>query len=264
MRGEKEQRCFDIIKKFLEKDIYFAMSCEDEDIIKTAFKEAVPNPELNDFPDFIYSNGFIEHFQVTSSKENRKGSTMMREENDIARDFQNRAKVALEDNNVDEVSIKFIETPIYSHKSHSYIYFIDSFKRNFSNHMDSLNEYDGPKENKIFLIEYTDATLRMSKRYPEDLMMGVSYGDLFVRENLAYRLSRDIEMLRYIYDQRNLVDYVMFVNDDSFCGIIVDVIKTQNALEIIKLLHEGYDFHCAMKGSSQVGTVVSVPNKEGD
>ena len=56
----------------------------------------------------------------------------------------------------------------------------------------------------------------------------------------------------------------MFVNDDSFCGIIVDVIKTQNALEIIKLLHEGYDFHCAMKGSSQVGTVVSVPNKEGD
>ena len=55
---------------------------------------------------------------------------------------------------------------------------------------------------------------------------------------------------------------MIFVDENGFHGTWVDVIKSANALEIIKLLHEGYDFHCAMIGSSHYGVGVSIPNHE--
>lgn len=36
-------------------------------------KAAKPNQNSNEFPDFIFEDGFIEHFAVTSSSEGRKG-----------------------------------------------------------------------------------------------------------------------------------------------------------------------------------------------
>lgn len=37
-------------------------------------KAAKPNQNSNEFPDFIFEDGFIEHFAVTSSSEGRKGA----------------------------------------------------------------------------------------------------------------------------------------------------------------------------------------------
>ena len=93
MRGVAEQNCFDIVKCRLDKEIYFAMSYEDEEIIKKAFSKAKDNPDPNLFPDFIYDDGFIEHFQVTSSYETkRKGSNMEIEKSAISREFQKRSR----------------------------------------------------------------------------------------------------------------------------------------------------------------------------
>lgn len=264
MRGEAEQNCFELVKSNLNKDIYFVMSYEDDKVIKKAFAEALPNPDMSAFPDYIFDGGFIEHFRVTSSFENRKGSTMAREKKDISRDFQNRAKEATENLPEGSITIHSVETPPYWHKTHTYKNFVDSFKSNYEHHIDSLKKYSGEKKHGIFMIEYSDSALCMSRRYPEDLMLEVSYGDLLTRENPAYRLSRDIDLLRYINEKSNLIEYVLFVNVNCFHGVFIDVIKIQNALEIIKLLHEGYDFHCAMVGSSEFGIGVSVPHKEGD
>ena len=52
------------------------MSYKDQCIVQKAFDEATANPNQSEFPDYIFDDGFIEHFQVTSSHENRKGSTM--------------------------------------------------------------------------------------------------------------------------------------------------------------------------------------------
>jgi hypothetical protein len=87
---------------------------------------------------------------------------------------------------------------------------------------------------------------------------------LLQRENPAYRLSRDIQLLNYIYERRADIEFVIFVNESGFHGTLVDVIKTQNALEIVKLLHEGYRFHCAMIASSESGIGVIVPDDLGD
>ena len=53
---------------------YKGMVFDDIQEIFNALVSAKPNPESNKFPDFLFENGFIEHFQVTSSIENKSGS----------------------------------------------------------------------------------------------------------------------------------------------------------------------------------------------
>ena len=74
-RGEQEKRCFDCAKKLLEESYYKSVVLENElDSIRRIFQTAIPNTKPSQFPDFIFENGFIEHFQVTSAKETKKGA----------------------------------------------------------------------------------------------------------------------------------------------------------------------------------------------
>ncbi len=262
MRGESEQRCLDIVKEKYNGECRFAMSYEDNLIIKDALSNAKPNPQSSSFPDFIFEGGFIEHYQVTSSYESRKGSMMQRENSDLVRDFNKRVAEATGNLPSDCMTIQSVSSSNLWHKQHSYENFSDSFRKNFENHLESARKYSGSKEHGIFLIEYTDSTLCMSKKYATDLMTEVSYGDLLTKENPAYRLSRDINLLTFVYDKRDEIEFVIFVDENWFHGTWIDVIKSANALDIIKLLHEGYDFHCAMIGSSHFGIGVSVPKQE--
>lgn len=52
---------------------YFGMSQDDCVVFENALRMAVPNPSLSMFPDFVFESGFIEHFEITSSKNNRNG-----------------------------------------------------------------------------------------------------------------------------------------------------------------------------------------------
>ncbi len=262
MRGEIEQRCLDIVKEKYNNKCNFVMSYEDILIIEDALKNAKSNPQRSAFPDFVFEGGFIEHFQVTSSFENRKGSTMKREFSEMERNFNQKVEKATENLPTDCITIQSVSSQHLWHKQHTYKNFTDSFKNNFEHHLQSMSKYSGNKEHGIFLIEYSDSALCMTKKYPADIMIGVSYGDLLTKENPSYRLSRDIELLRYIYDKKDEIEFVIFVDENGFHGTWIDVIKTANALEIIKLLHEGYDFHCAMIGSSHYGIGVSVPKNE--
>jgi len=264
MRGDAERECFEIVKARLRTDVYFAMSYLDDEVIEKAFGTAVENPQKSEFPDFIFEDGFIEHFRVTSSAEGKKGSTMAIENSEINRDFAQRAKSAAENLPNDRITIQSVETSMVWHMKQSYENFVDSFKSNFNEHLKSLNKYTGSQEHGIFMIEYADSALCMSRRYTPDLMLNVSYGDLIPRENPAYRLSRDMDLLQYVYEKRDAVEFVVFVNRDCFHGMHIDIIKASNALEVIKLLHEGYDFHCANMGSSKFGIGIALPNSIGD
>ena len=262
MRGEDEQRCLDIVKAGFNDECRFAMSYEDDLIIKDAFSKAQPNPQSSLFPDFVYEDGFIEHFQVTSSYENRKGSTMERENSELERNFNKKKIEATENLPLDCITIQSVSSSNLWHRQHTYENFVDSFRKNFENHLQKVHKYTGNKQHGIFLIEYADSALCMSKKYAADLLLDVSYGDLISSENPAYRLSRDIDLLKYIYDKRDDIEFVIFVDENNFHGTLIDVIKSANALEIIKLLHEGYDFHCAMIGSSHYGIGISFPTHE--
>lgn len=264
MRGETERRCLDIVKRDINDNMFFATSIEDEDIIMYALTNAIENPHLSEFPDFIFDKGCIEHFQVTSSATTRKGATIEREKAEIGTEFKRKTLEVTSNLPSDEIVMHTVETDPYWHKTHSYENFVVSFKSNFEKHIESLKKHQNDYDNVIFLIEYTDSALSMSKKYPSDLMLEVMYGDLLSRENPTYRLSRDTELLRYINEMSKYVHYVVFVSENSFHGTSIDVVNSRNALEIIKLLGEGYDFHCAMIGSSQFGIGVSIPNKESD
>ena len=52
----------------------------------------------NDFPDFIGTDGFIEHFQITSARETRKGSLYIKEQAEWDRTFSEKATAQEEKN----------------------------------------------------------------------------------------------------------------------------------------------------------------------
>jgi len=260
MRGEAELNCFNLVKEKMKTNFFFAMSYVERDLIESVFLNAIPNPKPSSFPDFLFDTGFIEHFRVTSSTENRNGSLMQIEKAEIGKDYQKRVKEALTDLPKDCISFHSVETPQRWHEQHEYNNFIASFKTNLEHHIESMKKYSGEKKCRIFMVEYTDSALRMSKVYPKDLRDGVSYGDLMVREPPVYRLSRDKNLLTYLHEKKEEIDYFIFVNNDVFLGTFIDIIKVSNALEIIKLLHEGYSPYCAKIGSSECGFGVSIPN----
>jgi len=264
MRGEAERKCFNLVKQHLKAEDFFGTTVEDDRLIRKIIDTAWENPKSSEFPDFIFDEGFVEHFQVTSSKVTRKGSTRRTEDAEIDRDYENRVQSVMEKTPKDAITIRTVETPQQWYKANSYEYFRDSFERSFEDHMDSLRKYKGEKKHSVFMIEYSDAALCMSKRLPENQLLEVSYGDLLSKENPAYRLSRDTELLQYVFDKSDLVEFVIFVDNNCFHGLKIDVIKSKNALEVARLLHEGYDFTCAMVGSGRFGINLTIPDSMGE
>ena len=74
MRGKKELYCLNKIKQgvFPNYKNYFGLLEEDRNEIEQILSIVKPNVNANEFPDFIFKKGFIEHFQVSSSKNNTK------------------------------------------------------------------------------------------------------------------------------------------------------------------------------------------------
>ena len=103
VKGEKELYCLNKVKSFI--------SLEDDALINNSFgllenerkeiieiiNEAKPNPSSSEFPDFIFNDGFIEHFQVTSSKVTKKGSTHTKKESEFNRKVENETCELMEE-----------------------------------------------------------------------------------------------------------------------------------------------------------------------
>ena len=201
MRGEQEQICFDRIKK---------QACKKGDMrLSSIWESAVANSDSNAFPDFVCPNGFIEHFQVTTANETKKGSKHNIAENVFERD----SEIAFEQESKEflrlpprqnapvgtyglQVTKHIMPMPDYSHEN-----FIHSFKRNFEKHIGHLQKYNGDKAIGVFLIELVGAhiTIEQNGRYKE-----------------SYHLTNDYNLLSYIYDFAEQVHYVVFADGDDY------------------------------------------------
>ena len=260
--GEIEKKCFDYVKQELltRNSICYACSVENEEIIKNAYNTAIPNPVWNKFPDFLFDNGFIEHFEVTSSHSNRNGSTMRRELDKLNEDISSKEKAMMSEMN---------ETPCYEgktitanswHSKHTYEDFCLSFKKSFEKHIDKFNKFSGNKEISIFMIQYNDSALVMNNDLSY-LKTGIIYGDLIQEKNYnGYRLTHDGNMLEYIYQFKDKIHYVAFYNNDCFHGKLCEIICVENIPEILKIVKGKYHFHCATIGTSHIIQGISVPN----
>lgn len=273
MRGDREQSSINRIKRFLfcdkmqqpyvyqNKDVYeltddeykkylslytnladkryYGLLQEDAFEIFNAIRNSNANPEKSKFPDFLVNKGFIEHFQITASKETKnKGATEMISQ----KKFDRERKEELEEfykycnenpcyDSVRSKEWKREELPEYSYENLK-----NSIKNNLTDHLISYNKYQGAKDLSIFLIENDEVNLEMIENTLEHVKKGVRC-DYPIRQEYfpRYMLSRDKEMLNYFYELRNKIKYVIYEYVENF-----EIIKVENIPEMLKFIPNNY------------------------
>ena len=156
-------------------------------------------------------------------------------------------------------------TQVFTYPRHSYEYFCTSFKKTWEHHAESLDQYGGCKDIAVFMIEYQEHTLHMCEDFSElKLKEKFSYGDLLKDERYSYyRLSRDKNLLNYIYGYKGKIDYVVMVTDDE----LPEIIKVENIPELLKLNPHGFLIESAMYMSKMhyfSGMSVHIDKKDGE
>lgn len=249
------------------------------DIIEVAnlLRKAKFNEKPNDFPDFIFDDGFIEHFQVTSSRENRNGSLQMLEENKFLRSFdQKEAPIKQCGGGQRNCSYNYVES-VMTDLEHEYKSLQESFNRNFQKHLKSLDNYKGNKQIGIFMIEYNDAlSAEMVENIYKDFSPQMTKGDFDEAKIFqCYRLSRDKELLNYIYNYKDKLKYIIYVYCDfvrdedtkgkDFCNCKavskIEIIKIESIPNILKLLPWDYRIDISSKTRELMTQCICV-NKE--
>ena len=206
MRGEQESRCLAWVREHLygPETRFF---CHDKRKIAAILKRAKPNSEASKFPDFVFEDGFIEHFQITASKENKKGSCHKQTQAEFHREMdciQENLRQELEQsplpiqNTISTISYEMI-LPEYSYEM-----FQSSFRKNWEHHIHSLEKYRGAKNIGIFLVEYVGPLFKT--------MRGGKFAHF-------YQLQEDVAMLRFLDAYKEQVSYVVFT-DGQYCEVI--------------------------------------------
>lgn len=180
--------------------------------IKSLIDSVVPNDTANKtvFPDFVCNNGFIEHFHVTSGKSNRKGYDITKEESKMAQShekFMDEVTDSLPEQN-QEVLLSQHHTAFWRNGD-SIKNFHKSFKQAWDNHIKSLEAYDGEKNISCFLVSSDDV---IAVRENSVDGQGVFYGDLFLTRKIPYCLVYDNELLDYMYNYNDVIDFVIYYN----------------------------------------------------
>jgi hypothetical protein len=192
---------------------------------------------LSEFPDFVFKNGFVEHFQITSSKTNKHGAKQLEELSCFKSKVENETQKLEEEWN-DNSDCNKIRSESWDMKypKHSYEYLCDSFKKSWEKHIESYNKYRGDKNIGIFMIEYTDQALEMYENVYDDWKNGMTNGDLREPEKVEfYRLTRDKNLLEYIYSFKEKIKYVFFVY-----GKDCEIIKLESIPYLLKLMPWDY------------------------
>lgn len=219
MRGDKELQCLELVKNNFPKDYAYQKGMNEQNfqLLKNIVDTVKPNSEINDFPDFISKDSFIEHFQITSSVETkRKGSAQSKRDAIFEQDFQKGIKRA------QKSGYKGVIHPqTYKVTGHSYENLKNSFIKNWKNHIESLRKYEKSYKTGIFLIQYSDFALEMGELLPEDAPKD-KVSD--VKHN--YYLSKDKDLLKYIAEFENEIRFVVFVNTEAF--EIIDLKEIKN------------------------------------
>lgn len=236
---ETEQRAMRFINHSITNAqdlVFFGVPIEEVEQLSAQLAQALPNPQPNEFPDFHIQNGFVEHFQITSSHETSKGAAQQRESNT----FRNKVNKEIEQNK--ESWEQDTETNYHEQSwmrdapPHNHSNLIHSLQKNWQDHIKSFHKYQGNRKTSIFLLDYTDMLLHMSQKVPDNTPDDCQWGDLpKPQRSCIYRLSRDKDALQWIYDNCDDIQYVLFTNHQ-----IAECIKVENIPFLIKWEPHGY------------------------
>lgn len=204
MRGEEESKRLDWVKQKVKCNSVWYF-CEDRQKIACILKNAEPNPAPSEFPDFLFETGFIEQFQITASKETKKGALHRKEQErfykEAEQQFQAMARELENAPPANELTYEIckMKAPMYSYEMYE-----KSFRKNWQHHIDSLEKYTGCREVGIFLISYRGPLFKTMRQ-------GEFLG--------FYHLYQDARMLRYIEQYQDKLSYVIF-EDGQNCEVI--------------------------------------------
>lgn len=296
MRGDAERKCLEAVQRcifesspfrnetaytvsedeFFEnyylyakpvEQIFFGMSEDDIVHFENLLRLVKPNSAPSEFPDFTSDRGFVEHFQVSSSEITKRAGALHKKEYAEFQKVANQKERQLMDEMNEHPESGKIETltQVFTYPRHSYEYFCTSFKKTWEHHAESLDQYGGCKDMAAFMIEYQEHTLHMCEDVSElKLKEKISYGDLFKGERYSYyRLSRDKNLLNYIYGYKGKIDYVVMVTDDE----LPEIIKVENIPELLKLNPHGFLIESTMCMSEMryfSGMSVHIDKKDGE
>ena len=204
MRGEEESKRLDWVKQKVKCNSVWYF-CEDRQKIACILKNAEPNPAPSEFPDFLFETGFIEQFQITASKETKKGALHRKEQERFYKEAEQRLQAMREELEqappANELTYEIckMKAPMYSYEMYEH-----SFHKNWQHHMDSLEKYTGCREVGVFLISYRGPLFKTMRQ-----------GELLG----FYHLHQDAGMLRYIEQYQDKLSYVVF-EDGQNCEVI--------------------------------------------
>lgn len=231
----------------------FAMSNDDIHQVEDLFWKAVPNPRKSEFPDFISDNGFIEHFQITSSEITKAGAEHRKSMSEFEKEHIAKEEGLTKEMNEHPYEIQSIQS-VFNYGTHSHENLLSSLKCSLEHHISSSHKYTGNKDCRIYMIEYDELILSMAIDYGE-VMTDVFYGDLLRRDKTKeYRISRDKDALRYLYEHKVDIDYIVFITDYNF-----EIINVSNILEIMKLLPFSYNVYPVQMTEMSFTQGLSIP-----
>ena len=200
-------------------------------VVCKIMESAFPNPSENSFPDFLFPNGALEHFQIGSSPEFPRGGSKYKCEESKAR------KTAADC--IAQSERAFLSSPpspwTYEveaikdvYEDFSYRDFMVSLKKHFASHVESLRKCGRSFGTVVFLMEQQTAR------------MGVWENGSFER---FYLLSKDREALDFLSKYSSDVRYVVYLVGDTV--EIIDIAKTPELIQTA-------EFGCDIRGGRTV------------
>lgn len=217
MARENEIECLRHTENALkgEEKINVWSNCDVSKVSQFIFA-AKPNSNSNTFPDFIFNGGAIEHFEITSSKETRKGSQFKIDE------IENEKKKIEHYKKVNEEVLLLKHVPGAIHTSNykevydkfSYNDFLFSLEKNVKKHGNSLEKYDFKDKIIIFLIEQ-----QTGRMYIQETIWKCKFCEL----------NKDKKALEILKNHCEFVDYIIYTVSDS-----IEIIDMSKIDELIK------------------------------
>lgn len=206
----------------------FGFSLEDWQSFCSILAFAEPNNEPSKFPDFMCANSVIEHFEITATKEGRKGSEFKKNHEPFFKSAQKDVGGAL----TSDDPKSFVRTFGYPDRDHALL--LDSLERNLKSHIASLEAYAVNHEviTSVFIIEYQEHGLEMIENIYASIGGGRVFGDLREQQKFKnYRMSRDRKALDLLYGFADKLDIVVFAGVDD-----IEIIKLSEIPSMLELM----------------------------
>lgn len=249
MAKENERKCLKtIIEAYCYKTSYARVNFDNADCrwLSHVLQNAKETGSDNTFPDFVSDGAIIEHFQITSAKEGRKGSSYM------AEDSKNNAQWVRE---FQKKKDDFLNSPLkpgtltsilneHEYGDFSYENLLKSIKSNVDSHIKSLEKSGITNKKVIFIMEQPDARLCKTKTYSSCEF---------------YLLHEDREALRILKRYARKIDFVIYKVADSI--EVIDLSK------IDYLIETGLDLSDAKSGirkNLHIGLFIDVSNNKNE